>query len=116
MMRQAIRQMLADHSGEVKVIAEAASFSDTIELAWKLKPQVIIMDLYMTKRTVSEDVKRALEDASASRLLVISIVNDDEAKELAESYGADALLDKMDLYNALVPTIVSLAFPKAPSA
>jgi hypothetical protein len=57
-----------------------------------------------------------MDESSASRWLVISIANDDEAKELAESYGADALLDKMDLYNALVPTIVSLAFPKAPSA
>ncbi len=114
-MREAIRLLLAEHSDEVRVIAEAANFSDTVELAWRLKPQVIVMDLYMTKRIVSEDVRRALTDASGSRLLTMSISNDDEAVELARSYGSDALLDKMDLYNSLVPTIVRLAFPSSAS-
>lgn len=115
MMREAIRRLLAE-GREIELIAEAADFSQTIAMAWKLKPQVIVMDLYMPKRTAHQDVRRALNDASNSRLLVISIANDDDAKELAQSYGADAFLDKMDLYNVLVPTIIELACPGAASA
>jgi hypothetical protein len=36
----------------------------------------------------------------------VSLSNDDEAKALAESYGASALLDKMSLYHQLVPAIM----------
>jgi DNA-binding NarL/FixJ family response regulator len=108
-MRQAIRRLLAERPDEVEIIAEATNFCETVELAWKLKPQVIVMDLHMPKRTATQDVKRALHDASVSRLLVISVANDHEAKELAECYGANVFLDKMDLYNALVPAIISLA-------
>ena len=38
--------------------------------------------------------------------LAVSLANDDEAKALAESYGASALLDKMSLYHQLVPAIM----------
>jgi hypothetical protein len=38
----------------------------------------------------------------------LSIWNDDESKELAASFGAAILLDKMDLAITLVPTIMDL--------
>ena len=115
MIREAIRRMLAEHFGEIDVIAEAKDFSETVALTRKLKPQVVVMDLYMPKRTSDLDINRAHKDISA-RLVTMSIAQDDEAAELARSYGADVLLDKMDLYNTLVPTIVGLAFPNAASA
>jgi hypothetical protein len=36
-------------------------------------------------------------------LLAVSFSNDDEARALAESYGAVGLLDKMKLYGELLP-------------
>jgi hypothetical protein len=48
--------------------------------------------------------------------LAISISNDEEAKILAESFGAATLLDKMDLYNELIPAIMRLALPNASAA
>lgn len=38
-------------------------------------------------------------------LLAVSFSNDDEARALAESYGAVGLLDKMKLYSELLPAI-----------
>jgi hypothetical protein len=43
------------------------------------------------------------------RSQVISVSNDDEAKDLAASYGALMLLDKMRLYDELVPAILKIA-------
>lgn len=39
----------------------------------------------------------------------MSVANDDEAKALADSYGARVLLDKMKLYPELIPTILKFA-------
>jgi hypothetical protein len=38
--------------------------------------------------------------------LAVSLSNDDEAKALAESYGAVSLLDKMNLYSEIIPAIM----------
>lgn len=40
-------------------------------------------------------------------VLAVSFANDDEAKQLAESYGAASLLDKMNLYTTLIPAIMA---------
>ena len=45
--------------------------------------------------------------------LAISFANDEEAKSLAASYGAVALLDKMGLYTELLPAIMQLPEPSA---
>jgi hypothetical protein len=50
-----------------------------------------------------------------SLLFAISVWTDEESKSLAESFGADALLDKMDLANRLIPTIMHLITPSADS-
>lgn len=38
--------------------------------------------------------------------LAVSLSNDAEAKALAESYGAVSLLDKLNLYNEMIPAIM----------
>jgi hypothetical protein len=43
--------------------------------------------------------------------IAISFANDEEAKSLAASYGAVALLDKMSLYSQLLPAILRLSDP-----
>ena len=45
--------------------------------------------------------------------LAISFANDEEARSLAASYGAAALLDKMSLYTELLPAIMRLGEPSA---
>ncbi len=42
---------------------------------------------------------------AGSRLLAISLWNDEETKALADSYGAIALLDKTKLAQKLIPAI-----------
>jgi hypothetical protein len=41
-------------------------------------------------------------------LVAVSIANDEEAKALAQSFGAVTLLDKMKLFDELVPTILAV--------
>ena len=66
------------------------------------------MDLHMPDEfnVTPQDIKSLLNHGS--QLLAISLCNDEDAKELAESFGATILLDKMDLANTLIPTIMHL--------
>ncbi len=49
---------------------------------------------------------------AVDHILAVSFSNDAEATDLAKSYGAKLLLDKMKLYNELVPAILDCG-PKA---
>ena len=69
------------------------------------KPDVLLLDLHLPEKRdfTPEFVKSQL--ISVNHILALSFSNDDEAKILAESYGVAALLDKMNLYNEMLPAI-----------
>jgi DNA-binding NarL/FixJ family response regulator len=89
---------------EIEVVAESVGFAQTIQLAARLHPQVIVLDVHMSdERTVTHAQLRS--GLYGSRLLAISVWNDDETRYLAESIGATTLLDKTKLTAELVPAI-----------
>ncbi len=107
-VRKAIRKLLADSPELVVLVGEAVNFPQTIQMTNDLKPQVIVLDLHIARHFESSEVKSYL---SKTKMLAISLSNDDEARALAKSYGALLLLDKMNLFDELVPAIIKTAFP-----
>jgi chemotaxis response regulator CheB len=89
---------------EIEVVAECVSFAQTMEVASKLHPQVIVLDVHMADELtmIPSHLKSGL---IGSRLLAISIWKDEETKALAETIGAVTLLDKADLATTLIPAI-----------
>ena len=74
--RQAIRRILQAHP-EIELVGEASDFAQATQVSNDLKPQVVIADLHMPDEArVSPIEVRALLNAGASRLLVISIWED----------------------------------------
>lgn len=105
---RSIRRLLETHR-EIELVGEAADFAQTIQIATDLKPQFIVMDLHMpdgTKIPASE-VKAQLT-SDASRILAVSIWQDENAHALAKGLGAVAFLDKAVLADNLIPTIMQL--------
>jgi len=100
-VRKAIRTLLSECK-DIKVVGEATTLSEAIQKSAELLPNEIIFDLHMAD---GEEWRLSV----APKLLAISFANDDEAKALAESIGADKLLDKMELYETLIPAILGLA-------
>ena len=94
-MRNAIVRILQDDP-QVQLLAQASSFTQTMELTSRLHPQVLVMDLYMKDENdvTPAQVKLSLR---GSVLLAISLRNDDETQAIAESFGAVTLLDKVNL-------------------
>jgi DNA-binding NarL/FixJ family response regulator len=106
-VRRAIRRLLEARS-EIEVVGEAANFAETVQMSNDLKPEVIVMDLHMPDglKITPLEVKSLL-NCGTTRLLAISVWQDDDADALAESFGALTLLDKSDLGNKLIPAILA---------
>ena len=103
-VRKAILRLLQGDS-DIQVLAQGTTFAQTIELASTLHPQVIVLDVHMSdERAVTPaQLKSGL---IGSRVLAMSIWNDDETKFLAKTFGAATLLDKAKLATELIPAII----------
>ena len=114
LVRRGIRSLLRSQP-EIELVGEAADFRQTIRMMKELKPQVIVLDLHMPDGTEATllDVKSHLNHDS--RVLPMSVSNDPETKALAKSLGTVPLLDKMQLGDKLIPTIMQLVLPKTRS-
>jgi DNA-binding NarL/FixJ family response regulator len=104
-MRTAIRQLLITDLG-IEVIGTATSFAEGLALAAALKPDVLLMDLHMQdERKYPPELVKSQIHLHTKCIVAMSLMNDDEAKVLAEGFGAHVLLDKMKLFSELIPAI-----------
>jgi DNA-binding NarL/FixJ family response regulator len=104
-IRKAIKGFL-ECDATLQVCGEAANYSQTLELAASLKPDLILLDLNMPDRNNFEPsfVKSKLR--STSQVLFMSLLTEDiDVSRLASAYGAMAFVDKAQLYDELVAAI-----------
>jgi DNA-binding NarL/FixJ family response regulator len=102
-MRRAIRRFF-EIDQQIQVVAEASSFKDAIQLARELKPEAVVLDVYMGRgnSVTALEINAGLVE---SKVLAISFSNNDETKAIAQSFGAVEWLDKATLADELIPVI-----------
>ena len=111
-MREAIKKLLEDEP-RIHIVGEASCFGAAMQSVADTKPDILLLDLHLPqKRDLPAPIVRSQLNC-IKYTLAISFANDEEAKSLAASYGAAALLDKMSLYTELLPTIMRYAEPSA---
>lgn len=104
-VRAAISQLLIKELG-IEIIGTATSFAEGLALTAALKPDVLLMDLHMQdERKYAPELVSSQIHLHTKCIVAMSLLNDGEAKALAESFGAHVLLDKMKLYSDLIPAI-----------
>ena len=95
----------------IKVVGAAENFSQTIEMATALKPDVVLLDLHMSDHyAYTPALVKSKLLLCGSRVLAMSLSSGEDDKDfraLAKSLGAIAVLDKANLYNELIPAILS---------
>jgi DNA-binding NarL/FixJ family response regulator len=102
-IRDAVSRHLSSDP-EIEVIAVTRKFTEAMELCSQLRPDIVLMDLHMPdERSITPE--QVNSGFSQSKLIAMSIWNDDEAKSLADSFGAKVLLDKTSLVDDLIPAI-----------
>jgi two-component system response regulator DevR len=105
-VREAMRKLIEEEP-RIKIVGEASSFARTMQGIADFKPDVLLLDLHMAEKRDFTPALVKSQLVCVENILAVSFSNDAEARDLAESYGAKLLLDKMRLFNDLVPAIVA---------
>jgi DNA-binding NarL/FixJ family response regulator len=103
-VRQGLKAML-EAEGDIKIIAEAENGRQAVELAHKLHPAVIIMDIAMPQLNGLEATRRILKALPATRIILLSAHKDDAYVEQATALGAVGYLIKQTSLDALAKVI-----------
>jgi DNA-binding NarL/FixJ family response regulator len=101
-VRRVVRQLLAPHC---QVVGEASDGIQAVELAQRLRPDVVLLDVAMPHRSGIE-VARHLADAHGSPAVVfLSVVEDPEIVAAALDAGGRAYVAKARLAADLEPAM-----------
>jgi len=91
--RTGISTLLAAEGG-VEVVAQASGGRVGVRLARELRPDVVLMDLQMPDLDGVEATRLILAEQPAARVLVLTVVSDDDKVSAAISAGASGFLLK----------------------
>lgn len=75
LVRQGIRALL-ERSGEVQVVAEAATGEEAVQLAEQEKPDVVVMDLSMPRMDGAQASERILSLSLPTQIIILSMHSD----------------------------------------
>jgi two-component system, NarL family, response regulator DegU len=103
-IRRAVRQILESESS-IKVVGEASTFVELLQMVDMLNPPVVVTDLHMPDEQ-NFDPQFLRIQLLDSKVVAISIWDDEETHALAEKIGAIKLLDKSNLHAELIPAIL----------
>jgi DNA-binding NarL/FixJ family response regulator len=112
-VRQGLRVLL-DAEEDIAVVGEAETGRQAVQLAVKLLPDVIVMDIAMPLLNGLEATRQIMKDVPASKVLILSSYSDDEyVHRLTEAGAAGYLLKQTaasDLIKAIHETYKGNAF------
>jgi DNA-binding NarL/FixJ family response regulator len=108
MIRQGLRQLLEAHA-DWQVCAEASTGRQAVELALKLRPQVVVLDLAMPELNGLEATRQIKKSLPNTEVLVFTVHETEELTRDVLSAGARAYLLKSDASRQIVAAVEALA-------
>jgi len=103
-VRQGLRALLLAE-GDINIVAEAQSGREAVQLATKLRPEIVIMDLAMPLLNGWEATRQLVKALPQCKVLVLSSYGDDAHIQQAIAAGAAAYLLKQTAATDLVKAI-----------
>lgn len=103
-MRNGLRSLLEKQPG-IQVIAEAADGRTTVDLAIKLKPDIIIMDVTMPDMNGIEATSRIIENTPGIKVIALSMHSDKQFIIEMLNAGASGYLLKDCAFHELINAI-----------
>jgi DNA-binding NarL/FixJ family response regulator len=107
-VREGLRFLL-ESSRDFEIVAEAKTGREAVDLARKLRPEVVVMDIAMPILNGFEATRQILRDTPATKVLVLSAHSDDEYVAKMEAVGAFGYLEKQNSGEVLVKAIKEIA-------
>jgi len=103
-VRQGLRALLAAES-DISVVAEAQTGREAVQLAARLHPEVVLMDLAMPLLNGWEATRQIIKAAPSARVIILSTYETEEHIQQAIAAGAAAYLIKQTAAGDLVKAI-----------
>lgn len=110
-VRQGLCTLLATE-GRFDVVGQAETGREAVELAARLRPDVILMDIAMPVLNGLEATRQILAANPAARVLILSAHSDDEYIERLTAAGAVGFLEKQTSAEILTKAIREVALGK----
>jgi DNA-binding NarL/FixJ family response regulator len=93
MFRQGVREMLSTDEG-IEVVGEAENGREAVELAERLRPDVVLLDVEMPVMGAREAMERMLDKAPVPRVIIVTMHDDPRLVRELIGLGATAYLVK----------------------
>ena len=103
-VRQGLKALLAAE-GDINVVGEAQSGREAVQMASRLYPEIVIMDLAMPLLNGWEATRQISKAVPSAKIIVLSSYETDEHIQQAIGAGAAAYLVKQTAANDLVKAI-----------
>ncbi|OGW78676.1 MAG: DNA-binding response regulator [Omnitrophica bacterium GWA2_52_8] len=103
-VREGLRMVL-ETKKDIRVIAEARNGREAVELAKKLRPDVVVMDIAMPLLNGFEAAVQIMKAVTATKILVLSAHSDDEYIDRMIAIGASGFLIKQSSAEVLSKAI-----------
>ena len=103
-VRQGLRALLEAET-DIVVVAEAGTGREAVQLANKLLPQVVVMDIAMPTLNGLEATRQIARDVPQTKLLVLSSYDDDEYVRQVTDAGAIGYLLKQTAATDLIRAV-----------
>jgi DNA-binding NarL/FixJ family response regulator len=86
--------LLIDRMEGIEVVGEAANGFEAVELTKSLRPDVVLMDIFMSRQNGLEATRRITNEVPTSKILMLSVDPDEACVHEAFSAGASGYLVK----------------------
>jgi DNA-binding NarL/FixJ family response regulator len=103
-VRQGLRALLAAET-DIEVVGEADTGRQAVQLAKKLLPDVVVMDIAMPQLNGLEATRQVIHDVPSTKVIILSSYSDDEYVEQLTEAGAIGYLLKQTAANDLIQAI-----------
>lgn len=103
-VREGIRSLL-EREADIKVVAEASTGRQAVQLTRKLRPSVVVMDIAMPLLNGLEATRKIQKAVPDTKVLILSAHSDDAYVEQAALIGATGFLLKQTSSNILTNAI-----------
>jgi DNA-binding NarL/FixJ family response regulator len=107
-VRRGLRAILESHP-EWEVVAEAVNGRDAVELAGKLQPDVVVLDIGMPEQNGLEAARRIREKVPTAEVLILTMHESDQVTRDVLSAGARGYVLKSDAARDLVAAVEALS-------
>lgn len=101
-------RLLLDSERDIRVVAEAETGDEAVELARELEPRVAIVDARLS-RNGNEAIRRLLAVSPVTRVLVLVMNAVEECREYALDSGASGCLSKLRADLELIDAVRTVA-------